>query len=154
MTGGAGFLGSHLCERLLKDGYSVVSLDNFHTGRRSNFKSIRGNPRFVSMEHDVVHAIDIDLRFDQVYNLASPASPPHYQSDPVGTLKTNVFGALNALVVARRHGSRIFQAATSEVYGDPLVHPQKESYFGNVNAFGPRSCYDEGKRCAETLFFE
>lgn len=154
VTGGAGFLGSHLCERLLKDGYCVVSLDNFRTGRRSNFKSIRGNPRFVSMEHDVVHAIDIDLRFDQVYNLACPASPPHYQADPIGTLRTNVLGAMNALEVARRHGSRIFQASTSEIYGDPQVHPQKESYFGNVNAFGPRSCYDEGKRCAETLFFE
>ncbi|MBZ9694605.1 SDR family oxidoreductase [Mesorhizobium sp. CO1-1-7] len=154
VAGGAGFLGSHLCERLLQDGYDVVALDNFHTGKRYNLNTLLRDPRFSCMEHDIVDALPLDLRFDEIYNLACPASPPHYQADPIHTFKTSVLGALNLLELARRNNAKIFQASTSEVYGDPFVHPQPESYFGNVNTHGPRSCYDEGKRSAETLFFD
>ncbi len=154
VAGGAGFLGSHLCERLLLDGYDVVALDNFHTGKRSNLKAVQHNPRFTCIEHDIVGALPSNLRVDEIYNLACPASPPHYQADPIHTFKTSVLGSLNLLELARKHNAKIFQASTSEVYGDPLVHPQPESYFGNVNTHGPRSCYDEGKRSAETLFFD
>ncbi len=154
VAGGAGFLGSHLCERLLKDGYEVVALDNFHTGKRYNLNPILSDPAFRYIEHDIVDALPGDIPVDEIYNLACPASPPHYQADPIHTFKTSVFGSLNLLELARRHNAKIFQASTSEVYGDPLVHPQPESYFGNVNTHGPRSCYDEGKRSAETLFFD
>ena len=154
VAGGAGFLGSHLCERLLLDGYDVVALDNFHTGKRYNLNAILRDPRFACIEHDIVDALPPDLQFDEIYNLACPASPPHYQADPIHTFKTSVLGSLNLLDLARQNNARIFQASTSEVYGDPLVHPQPESYFGNVNPHGPRSCYDEGKRSAETLFFD
>ncbi|MET2832051.1 UDP-glucuronic acid decarboxylase family protein [Mesorhizobium shangrilense] len=154
VAGGAGFLGSHLCERLLLDGYEVVALDNFHTGKKYNLNAILPNQKFTCVEHDVVDALPSDLHVDEIYNLACPASPPHYQADPIHTFKTSVIGSLNLLELARRHNAKIFQASTSEVYGDPLVHPQPESYFGNVNPHGPRSCYDEGKRSAETLFFD
>lgn len=154
VAGGAGFLGSHLCERLLLDGYDVVVLDNFHTGKRYNLNAILRNPRFTCIEHDIVDALPSDLQVDEIYNLACPASPPHYQADPIHTFKTSVLGSLNLLELARRNNAKIFQASTSEVYGDPLVHPQPEAYFGNVNPHGPRSCYDEGKRSAETLFFD
>lgn len=152
VAGGAGFLGSHLCERLLKMGHTVICLDNFSTGLERNISHLRDYKRFSVVRHDVVDPIDIEV--DEIYNLACPASPPHYQADPVHTMKTSVFGALNLLELAACTGARIFQASTSEVYGDPLVHPQVESYWGNVNPFGPRSCYDEGKRSAETLFFD
>ena len=154
VAGGAGFLGSHLCERLLLDGYDVVVLDNFHTGKRYNLNAILRNPRFTCIKHDIVDALPSDLQVDEIYNLACPASPPHYQADPIHTFKTSVIGSLNLLELARRNNAKIFQASTSEVYGDPLVHPQPEGYFGNVNPHGPRSCYDEGKRSAETLFFD
>jgi len=154
VAGGAGFLGSHLCERLLADGYEVVALDNFHTGKRYNLNAILSNPAFRCIEHDIVGALPEDIPIDEIYNLACPASPPHYQADPIHTFKTSVLGSLNLLELARRHNAKIFQASTSEVYGDPLVHPQPESYLGNVNTHGPRSCYDEGKRSAETLFFD
>lgn len=154
VAGGAGFLGSHLCERLLMDGYEVVALDNFHTGKKCNLEPILHDPKFTCIEHDVVDALPFDLHVDEIYNLACPASPPHYQADPIHTFKTSVLGSLNLLELARRHNAKIFQASTSEVYGDPQVHPQPESYFGNVNTHGPRSCYDEGKRSAETLFFD
>nr|WP_100002183.1 UDP-glucuronic acid decarboxylase family protein [Phyllobacterium zundukense] len=152
VTGGAGFLGSHLCERLLKAGHTVICLDNFSTGLERNIRHLRNFERFSVVKHDVVDPINIEV--DEIYNLACPASPPHYQADPVQTMKTCVLGALNLLELAARTGARIFQASTSEIYGDPLVHPQVEGYWGNVNSFGPRSCYDEGKRCAETLFFD
>lgn len=152
VTGGAGFLGSHLCERLLKAGHTVICLDNFSTGLERNIRHLRNFERFSVIKHDVVDPIDVEV--DEIYNLACPASPPHYQADPVHTMKTCVLGALNLLELAARTGARIFQASTSEVYGDPLVHPQVEGYWGNVNSFGPRSCYDEGKRSAETLFFD
>jgi UDP-glucuronate decarboxylase len=152
VTGGAGFLGSHLCERLLKDGHEVVCLDNFFTGRKQNIASLMGHPAFELVRHDVIDPFKYEV--DQIYNLACPASPPHYQYNPIKTIKTSVMGAINCLGLAKRVDARIFQASTSEVYGDPKVHPQPESYWGNVNPIGIRSCYDEGKRCAETLFFD
>ncbi|TGT68618.1 SDR family oxidoreductase [bacterium M00.F.Ca.ET.159.01.1.1] len=154
VAGGAGFLGSHLCERLLADGYEVIALDNFHTGKRYNLAGIARGASFTCVKHDVIDTLPMDLAVDEIYNFACPASPPHYQADPIHTFKTSVLGAINLLELARRHGAKIFQASTSEVYGDPLVHPQPEGYFGNVNTHGPRSCYDEGKRSAETLFFD
>jgi UDP-glucuronate decarboxylase len=152
VTGGAGFLGSHLCERLIADGNEVLCVDNFFTGRRHNVATLLGHPGFELMRHDVTFPLYVEV--DEIYNLACPASPIHYQFDPVQTTKTSVHGAINMLGLAKRTRARIFQASTSEVYGDPVVHPQVESYWGNVNPIGPRSCYDEGKRCAETLFFD
>jgi len=152
VTGGAGFLGSHLCERLLNDGHDVICLDNFFTGTRDNIQHLLGNPRFEVLRHDVTQPLYVEV--DEIYNLACPASPPHYQHDPIHTMKTSVLGAMNMLGLARRTGAKIFQASTSEVYGDPEIHPQPESYWGHVNPNGIRSCYDEGKRCAETLFFD
>ncbi len=152
ITGGAGFLGSHLCDRLIKDGHDVLCVDNFFTGSKRNVAHLMGNPYFELMRHDVTFPLYVEV--DQIYNLACPASPIHYQHDPVQTTKTSVHGAINMLGLAKRVKARIFQASTSEVYGDPLVHPQPESYWGHVNTIGPRSCYDEGKRCAETLFFD
>jgi UDP-glucuronate decarboxylase len=152
ITGGAGFVGSHLCDRLLKDGHDVLCVDNFFTGSKANVSHLFSNPRFELMRHDVTFPLYVEV--DQIYNLACPASPVHYQHDPVQTTKTSVHGAINMLGLAKRLKARIFQASTSEVYGDPEVHPQPESYWGRVNPIGPRSCYDEGKRCAETLFFD
>jgi UDP-glucuronate decarboxylase len=152
VTGGAGFIGSHLCERLLRDGCEVLCLDNFYTGARHNVRHLLPHPRFELMRHDVCFPLYVEV--DQIYNLACPASPIHYQSDPVQTTKTSVHGAINMLGLAKRVKAKILQASTSEVYGDPAVHPQTEEYWGNVNPIGPRSCYDEGKRCAETLFFD
>ena len=152
VAGGAGFLGSHLCEALLRQGHHVICLDNLSTGMRQNIRHLEVSERFSFISHDIVDPIDIDV--DEIFNLACPASPPHYQADPVHTTKTSVLGSLNLLELARHRKARIFQASTSEVYGDPHVHPQAESYWGNVNPFGPRSCYDEGKRCAETLFYD
>ncbi len=152
VTGGAGFLGSHLCERLLADGNDVLCVDNYFTGRRDNIAHLIGHPHFEVMRHDITFPLYAEV--DEIYNLACPASPIHYQSDPIRTTKTSVLGALNMLGLAKRLGARILQASTSEVYGDPVVHPQPEHYWGNVNPVGPRSCYDEGKRCAETLFFD
>ncbi len=152
VTGGAGFLGSHLCERLLQEGNEVLCLDNFYTGRRTNVVEFIKNPYFEIMRHDVCFPLYVEV--DEIYNLACPASPIHYQHDPVQTTKTSVHGAINVLGLAKRIKAKIFQASTSEVYGDPMVHPQPESYWGNVNPVGIRSCYDEGKRCAETLFFD
>ena len=152
VTGGAGFLGSHLCTRLLGDGHDVLCLDNFFTGRKANIVDLLQNPYFGLVRHDVTTPYYAEA--DEIYNLACPASPVHYQFDPVQTTKTNVHGAINMLGLAKRTGARILQASTSEVYGDPEEHPQRESYWGRVNPIGPRSCYDEGKRCAETLFFD
>jgi UDP-glucuronate decarboxylase len=152
VTGGAGFLGSHLCERLLADGADVLCVDNFFTGSRANIGHLLGYPNFEFLRHDVTFPLYVEV--DQIYNLACPASPVHYQFDPVQTTKTSVIGAINMLGLAKRTKARILQASTSEVYGDPTVHPQGESYWGHVNPIGPRSCYDEGKRCAETLFFD
>ena len=152
VTGGAGFLGSHLCDRLIADGHDVICLDNFFTGAKRNIEHLIGHSRFELLRHDVTFPLYIEV--DQIYNLACPASPIHYQHDPVATTKTSVHGAINMLGLAKRLKCRIFQASTSEVYGDPSVHPQTEDYWGNVNPIGPRSCYDEGKRCAETLFFD
>jgi UDP-glucuronate decarboxylase len=152
VTGGAGFLGSHLCDRLLADKHDVLCVDNFFTGSKANIKHLTGNPDFELMRHDVTFPLYVEV--DQIYNLACPASPVHYQFDPVQTTKTSVHGAINMLGLAKRVKARILQASTSEVYGDPEVHPQPESYWGKVNPIGPRSCYDEGKRCAETLFFD
>ena len=152
VTGGAGFLGSHLCERLLDAGHEVLCVDNFFTGTRANVTSLLDNPRFELMRHDVTFPLFVEV--DEIYNLACPASPVHYQYDPVQTTKTSVHGAINMLGLARRVGGRILQSSTSEVYGDPKEHPQSESYWGHVNPIGIRSCYDEGKRCAETLFFD
>jgi UDP-glucuronate decarboxylase len=152
VTGGAGFLGSHLCDRLLKEKNDVICLDNFFTGQKRNIEHIIGNPYFELIRHDVTFPYYAEI--DRIYNLACPASPPHYQYDPVQTTKTSVHGAINMLGLAKRTRARILQASTSEVYGDPVVHPQVESYWGNVNPIGIRSCYDEGKRCAETLFFD
>ncbi len=152
VTGGAGFLGSHLCDRLIADGHDVICLDNFFTGAKQNVEHLLSHPRFELMRHDVTFPLYLEV--DQIYNLACPASPIHYQHDPVQTTKTSVHGAINMLGLAKRLKCRVFQASTSEVYGDPSVHPQTEAYWGNVNPIGPRSCYDEGKRCAETLFFD
>lgn len=152
ITGGAGFLGSHLCDRLLKDGNDILCVDNFFTGSKTNIAHLIGNPFFEMMRHDVTFPLYVEV--DEIYNLACPASPIHYQFDPVQTTKTSVHGAINMLGLAKRVKARIFQASTSEVYGDPEVHPQQESYWGRVNPIGLRACYDEGKRCAETLFFD
>ena len=152
VTGGAGFLGSHLCERLLECGQDVVCVDNFFTGRRQNVAHLLDNPRFELLRHDVVDPFKVEV--DRIFNLACPASPVHYQYNPIKTVKTSVMGAINCLGMAKRVGARILQASTSEVYGDPEVHPQPEEYRGNVNPIGLRACYDEGKRCAETLFFD
>jgi UDP-glucuronate decarboxylase len=152
VTGGAGFIGSHLCEKLLEKGYEVLCVDNFFTGARSNISHLLDDKRFELLRHDVTFPLFVEV--DQIYNLACPASPIHYQFDPVQTTKTSVHGAINMLGLAKRTQARILQASTSEVYGDPNAHPQEESYWGNVNPIGPRSCYDEGKRCAETLFFD
>ena len=152
ITGGAGFLGSHLSDRLLKDGHEVIVIDNLFTGRKQNIEHLLGNPKFEFHRHDVIDPFKFEV--DQIYNLACPASPPHYQHNPIKTTKTSVMGAINALGLAKRVKARVFQASTSEVYGDPALHPQPESYWGNVNPIGKRSCYDEGKRVAETLFFD
>jgi UDP-glucuronate decarboxylase len=152
VTGGAGFLGSHLIDRLLKQGHEVVCVDNLFTGTKRNINHLHSEPRFEFIRHDVTFPLYVEV--DEIYNLACPASPIHYQHDPVQTTKTSVHGAINMLGLAKRLGCRVLQASTSEVYGDPTVHPQTEAYWGNVNSIGPRSCYDEGKRCAETLFFD
>ena len=152
ITGGAGFIGSHLCDRLLDKGHEVLCVDNFFTGARSNITHLLDHKNFELTRHDVTHPLFVEI--DQIYNMACPASPVHYQFDPVQTTKTSVHGAINMLGLAKRTKARILQASTSEVYGDPAVHPQQEDYWGNVNPIGPRSCYDEGKRCAETLFFD
>lgn len=152
VTGGAGFVGSHLCERLLDQGHEVLCVDNFYTSSRANVAALLANPRFELMRHDVCQPLYVEV--DEIYNLACPASPVHYQADAIQTTKTSVIGALNMLGLAKRTGAKILQASTSEVYGDPVVHPQTEDYWGNVNPIGERSCYDEGKRCAEALFFD
>jgi UDP-glucuronate decarboxylase len=152
VTGGAGFLGSHLCDRLINEGHEILCLDNFFTGRKQNIAHLLPNPKFELIRHDVIDPFKVEV--DQIYNLACPASPPHYQYNPIKTTKTSVMGAINCLGLAKRVRARVFLASTSEVYGDPNVHPQSESYWGNVNPIGRRSCYDEGKRCAETLFFD
>lgn len=152
VTGGAGFLGSHLCDRLIRDDHEVVCVDNLFTGQKSNIAHLLAHPRFEFVRHDIVDPFKFEV--DQIYNLACPASPVHYQFNPIKTVKTSVMGAINCLGLAKRVKARVFQASTSEVYGDPAVHPQPESYWGNVNPIGRRSCYDEGKRCAETLFFD
>ena len=152
VTGGAGFLGSHLCSRLINEGHEVIAVDNFYTGNKTNIIHLLKNPRFELIRHDVTFPLYLEV--DEIYNLACPASPIHYQHDPVQTTKTSVHGAINMLGLAKRLKAKILQASTSEVYGDPTIHPQKEDYWGNVNPVGIRSCYDEGKRCAETLFFD
>ena len=152
VTGGAGFLGSHLCERLINEGFDVLCADNFYTGSKRNIEHLMGNPYFELLRHDITFPLYLEV--DEIYNLACPASPIHYQNDPVQTTKVNVHGSINMLGLAKRIKAKILQASTSEVYGDPTVHPQPETYHGNVNCIGPRSCYDEGKRCAETLFFD
>ncbi len=152
ITGGAGFLGSHLCDRLIEQGHEVICLDNFFTGRKANIQHLIGNPSFELVRHDVIDPFKFEV--DRIYNLACPASPPHYQYNPIKTMKTSVVGAINCLGLAKRVKARVFQASTSEVYGDPNIHPQPESYWGHVNPIGLRSCYDEGKRAAETLFFD
>ncbi|MBW1735573.1 MAG: SDR family oxidoreductase [Deltaproteobacteria bacterium] len=152
ITGGAGFLGSHLCERLVEEGHDVLCLDNFFTGTKGNIRHLLGRPNFELIRHDLVHPVFLEV--DEIYNLACPASPVHYQYNPVKTVKTSVMGAINMLGLAKRVKARILQASTSEIYGNPVVHPQEEGYWGNVNPIGLRSCYDEGKRCAETLFFD
>jgi len=152
ITGGAGFIGSHLCRRLIEEKNSVICLDNYFTGRKDNISELIKHPNFELMRHDVTFPLYVEV--DEIYNLACPASPIHYQYDPVQTTKTSVHGAINMLGLAKRTGAKIFQASTSEIYGDPTVHPQTEDYKGNVNPIGPRACYDEGKRCAETLFFD
>lgn len=152
ITGGAGFVGSHLCERLLNEGNEVLCLDNYFTGAKKNINKLRSNPNFEMIRHDITEPYYAEV--DEIYNLACPASPVHYQYNPIKTIKTSVMGAINTLGLAKRVGAKILQASTSEVYGDPAVHPQKESYWGNVNPIGIRSCYDEGKRCAETLFMD
>ena len=152
ITGGAGFLGSHLCDRLVAEGHDILCLDNFFTGTKGNISHLLGKPNFEFIRHDLVQPLFLEA--DELYNLACPASPIHYQYNPVKTVKTSVMGAINMLGLAKRVKAKILQASTSEIYGDPSVHPQKEDYWGNVNTIGPRSCYDEGKRCAETLFFD
>lgn len=154
VTGGAGFLGSHICERLVESGHKVTCVDNFLTGSSSNVEHLLENPRFTLLDHDICDPLDIEGDVDEIYNFACPASPPRYQEDPIYTTKISVIGALNILELARAKGAKIIQASTSEVYGDPTVHPQTEDYWGNVNTIGIRACYDEGKRCAETLFYE
>jgi len=154
VTGGAGFIGSNLCDRLLERGHRVICVDNLQTGHISNIRALTNHPRFEFVSHDVRRPFHVSGPLDRIYNLACPASPRHYQSDPVGTLKTCVEGALHVLELARSKDARVLQASTSEVYGDPEIHPQAETYLGNVNPIGPRACYDEGKRCAETLFFD
>lgn len=151
VTGGAGFIGSHLCEKLLDQGHEVLCLDNFFTGQRRNIEHLLDNPNFTLIEHDIVDPVQIEKPVDQIYNLACPASPIHYQENPIKTVKTSTVGMVNMLGLAKQAGARILQASTSEIYGDPEVHPQPETYWGNVNPIGPRSCYDEGKRVAETL---
>src|SRR5436190_845020 len=152
VTGGAGFLGSHLCDRLLEQGHDVLCTDNLYCSTRDNIRHLLGNPHFEFVRHDINFPLYVEV--DEIYNLACPASPIHYQRDPVQTTKTSVLGAINMLGLAKRLKAKVFQASTSEVYGDPSVHPQDEDYWGNVNPIGLRSCYDEGKRCAETLFFD
>ena len=152
VTGGAGFLGSHLCERLIEEGNEVICLDNYYTGSKNNIFNLINNENFELLRHDICFPLYVEV--DEIYNLACPASPIHYQYDPVQTTKTSVHGSINMLGLAKRQNAKIFQASTSEVYGDPEIHPQNESYWGRVNPIGPRSCYDEGKRCAETLFFD
>ncbi len=152
ITGGAGFIGSHLCERLLAEGHDILCVDNFYTGTRDNVAHLFGNPHFELLRHDITFPLYVEV--DEIYNLACPASPVHYQNDPVQTTKTSVHGSINMLDLAKRVSAKILLASTSEVYGDPEVHPQKEDYWGRVNPIGPRACYDEGKRCAETLFFD
>lgn len=152
VTGGAGFIGSHLCERLLEQGHDVLCVDNFYTGTKRNIAHLHDNPYFEVLRHDITFPLYVEV--DEIFNLACPASPIHYQNDPVQTTKVNVHGAINVLGLAKRVKAKILQASTSEVYGDPQVHPQVETYWGNVNPIGPRACYDEGKRCAETLFFD
>jgi len=152
VTGGAGFLGSHLCDHLLINGYDVLCVDNFYTGNKGNIIHLSGNPYFELLRHDITFPLYVEV--DEIYNLACPASPIHYQNDPVQTTKVNVHGSINMLGLAKRLKAKIIQASTSEVYGDPTIHPQVENYWGNVNPIGPRACYDEGKRCAETLFFD
>ncbi|MFM8647670.1 MAG: GDP-mannose 4,6-dehydratase, partial [Methylocystis sp.] len=152
VTGGSGFLGSHLCEKLLDQGHDVICVDNLYSSRKENVAHLMKHPRFEFMRHDVTFPLYVEV--DEIYNLACPASPIHYQHDPVQTTKTSVHGAINMLGLAKRTGAKIFQASTSEVYGDPEEHPQREQYWGRVNPIGIRSCYDEGKRCAETLFFD
>lgn len=152
VAGGAGFLGSHLCKKLLEKGYDVIALDNLYTGNRRNIEDLFANPRFSFIEHDIIDPIDLEI--DYIFNLACPASPPHYQKDPLFTTKTSVIGSMNLLELARQNNARILQASTSEVYGDPEVHPQTEEYRGSVNPIGIRACYDEGKRCAESIFFD
>jgi len=152
VTGGAGFLGSHLCTRLIERGFFVTCLDNYFTGAVDNIIHLRGNPNFAVIEQSVIDPVDV--KFEEIFNLACPASPVHYQSDPIYTFKTSIIGTMNLLELASKTGAKVLQASTSEIYGDPLIHPQKESYWGNVNTMGIRSCYDEGKRCAETLFFD
>ena len=152
VTGGAGFLGSHLCDRLINEGHKVICLDNYFTGKKENITHLVDNPFFSLVEQDVIEHFDFEV--DQIYNLACPASPPHYQFNPIKTIKTSFMGALNCLALAYKNQARVLQASTSEIYGDPEVHPQPETYKGNVNPIGIRACYDEGKRCAETLFFD
>lgn len=152
VTGGAGFLGSHLCDRLIKDDMQVICIDDFSTGKKENIEHLLGNTNFELIHHDI--SLKLNIKIDQIYNLACPASPIHYSYDPIKTTKTSVYGAINMLDLAKKNKAKILQASTSEVYGDPEIHPQPESYFGSVNPIGPRSCYDEGKRCAETLFFD
>jgi UDP-glucuronate decarboxylase len=154
ITGGAGFIGSHLSERLLKEGNRVICVDNLFTGREENVAQLESNPNFKFIKHDIISPLEISEKINQIYNLACPASPVHYRENPIRTVKANTIGVINVLGLAKKHGARILQASTSEVYGDPLEHPQKETYWGNVNPIGPRACYDEGKRVAETLFFD
>lgn len=154
VTGGAGFVGSHLCKRLVEENYEVICIDNLMTGSMENISHLLDHPNFKFLEHDITHPFDVQESLDEIYNLACAASPKHYQRDPIHTVLTNVLGAMHVLEIARRNNAKIFQASTSEVYGDPTEHPQNENYRGNVNPDGPRACYDEGKRCAETLFFD
>ncbi|MEL7598505.1 MAG: UDP-glucuronic acid decarboxylase family protein [Proteiniphilum sp.] len=153
VTGGAGFIGSHLCRKLLKEGHHIICLDNFITGAKENISQLIGYDHFELIEHDIIHPIQVEP-VDEIYHLACPASPVHYQDDPIATMKISVLGSIIALGIAKRHKAKILLASTSEIYGDPQIHPQPESYWGNVNPIGPRSCYDEGKRCAETLFMD
>ena len=153
ITGGAGFIGTNLCKRLLNDGHKVICVDNLYTGQKRNIEPLMNNPNFKFINHNIIEPLNIEEKIDEIYNLACPASPPHYQKDPIFTLQTNFMGISNMLELAKKNNCKILQASTSEVYGDPLEHPQKESYWGHVNCVGIRSCYDEGKRCAETLCF-